>query len=159
MKHLRILALAALAAPAAFAQTYYYPRSDMPLDRTELRRCMDRDETLTQRQRDLENEQRMNEREAASIARANAALADELARLDTNDTTAVAAHNARAIEHNRRVEAHNLRVNDANAVARRERVTPVAVAIADRPVAAVDHDVTVIPLRDRNRLSDRSRLR
>jgi hypothetical protein len=115
MKTLRILALAALAAPAAFAQTYYNP----PLDRAELRVCMDRDEALTSRQRSLENEQRMNEREAASIARANATLADELARLNTADTAAVAAHNARAAELNRRVDAHNLRVNDANEAARR----------------------------------------
>lgn len=118
MRYLRILAVAALAAPAAFAQTYYQPRTDYPLDRGELRRCMDRDETLTLRLQDLENEQRMNEREAASIARANAALAQDLARLDTADSAAVAAHNARAAEQNRRVDAHNLRVNDANAAAR-----------------------------------------
>ena len=118
MRYLRILAVAALAAPAAFAQTYYYPGTGLPLDREELRRCMDRDETLTQRQQDLENEQRMNEREAASIARANAVLAQDLARLDTADPAAVGEHNARAAEQNRRVDAHNLRVNDANEAAR-----------------------------------------
>jgi hypothetical protein len=115
---LRILALAALAAPAAFAQTYYYPRNDYPLDRGELRRCMDRDEALAARHAALDNEQRLNEREAASIARTNAALAADLARLDSADTAAVAAHNARTAEQNRRVDAHNLRVNDANAAAR-----------------------------------------
>ena len=102
MRYLRILAVAALAAPAAFAQTYYYPGTGLPLDREELRRCMDRDETLTQRQQDLENEQRMNEREAASIARANAVLAQDLARLNTADPAAVGEHNARAAEQNRR---------------------------------------------------------
>jgi hypothetical protein len=118
MKRLTILALAALAAPLAYAQTYYYPRNDYPLAREELRRCMDRDEALFSRQTELEAERRMNDREAESIARANARLADDLARLNAADTAAVAAHNARTAEHNARVDAHNLRVNDQNAAAR-----------------------------------------
>jgi hypothetical protein len=119
MKPLRILALAAFAAPVALAQTYYYPpRNDYPLAREELRRCIDRDEALTARHADLEAERRLNDREGQSIARANAMLAEDLRRLDPADTAAVAAHNARAAEHNRRVEAHNLRVGDQNEAAR-----------------------------------------
>jgi hypothetical protein len=119
MKTLSILALAALAAPVAYAQTYYYPRNDYPLAREELRDCMARDDTLAARQADLEAEKRMNDREAESIARANATLADELRRVDPADAAAVAAHNARTADHNARVDAHNLRVNDQNAAARR----------------------------------------
>ena len=118
MKTLTILALAALAAPAAYAQTYYYPRNDYPLARQELRDCMARDEALAARFADLDAEKRMNDREAESIARANASLAEALRRLDPADTAAVAAHNARTADHNSRVDAHNLRVNDQNAAAR-----------------------------------------
>ena len=118
MKTLSILALAALAAPVAFAQTYYYPRADYPLAREELRRCMDRDEALASRLASIESEGRLNEREGQSIARAGAVLAEELRRLDPADAVAVAAHNARSAEHNRRVEAHNLRVDDQNQAAR-----------------------------------------
>jgi hypothetical protein len=117
MKSLTILALAALAAPVAYAQTYY-PRNDYPLAREELRDCMSRDETLAARRADLDAEKRMNDREAASIARANETLADELRRLNPADAAAVAAHNARTADHNARVDAHNLRVNDQNAAAR-----------------------------------------
>ena len=112
MKPFSILALAALAAPVAFAQTYYYPPSDSPLAREELRRCMDRDETLASRQAAIETERRLNEREGQSIARAGAVLAEELRRLDPADAAATAAYNARSADHNRRVEAHNLRVED-----------------------------------------------
>ena len=120
MKMPKMLALVAFAAPAAFAQTYYYttPPSDTPLAREELRRCMDRDDALALRQSDLETQRRLNDREGQSIARANALLAEELRRVDPADTGAVAAHNARTAEHNRRVEAHNLRVDDMNASAR-----------------------------------------
>src|SRR5687768_8059803 len=117
MKRTILLALAALAAPAAFAQPYY-PR-DYPLDRDELARCMSRDEDLAARQAQLDAEKRLNDREGESIARAGATLADELRRVDPADAVAVAAHNARAAEHNRRVEAHNLRVIDMNEAARR----------------------------------------
>jgi len=119
MKPIAILALAALAAPAAFAQTYHYsPPSSFPLEREELRRCMDRDERLATRLADIDGEKRLNDREAESIARAGAFLAAELRRVDPADPVAVAAHNARASEHNRRVEAHNLRVDDQNGAAR-----------------------------------------
>lgn len=107
-----VVALPLLAIPQdASAQSY-------PLARDELRRCMDGDHDLGTRAAQLDAERRMNDREGASIARAAAALADDLRRLDPADTTAVAAHNARAAEHNRRVEAHNLRVIDMNAEAR-----------------------------------------
>jgi hypothetical protein len=118
MKSLTILALAALAAPVASAQTYYYPRNDYPLAREELRDCMSLDETLAARRADLDAEKRMNDREAASIARANETLASELRALNPADAAAVAAHNARTADHNARVDAHNLRVNDQNAAAR-----------------------------------------
>ena len=115
MKRLSILVVAALAAPAALAQAYYY---EPPLARDELRRCMDIDETLAQRQADLDAEKRVNDREGASIARANASLAEDLRRLDPSNATAVAAHNARAADHNRRVEVHNQRVEEMNRAAR-----------------------------------------
>ena len=118
MKTLTILAVAALAAPLANAQTYYYPRNDYPLAREELRDCMNRDSALATRQSELDAEKRMNDREAESIARANAKLAEDLRRLDPADAAAVAAHNARTVDHNARVDAHNLRVNDQNAAAR-----------------------------------------
>ena len=117
MKTLTILALAALAAPATFAQTYYY-RSDAPLTRDELRGCMNRDDVLAARQSQIDDERRMNDRESASIARESATLSDEFRRLDSADTAAVAAYNQRTMEHNQRVDAHNLRVNDANEAAR-----------------------------------------
>jgi hypothetical protein len=119
MRLLRVLALAALAAPAAFAQPYYYaPRSDFPLARDELERCMARDEALAARQAELHAEKRLNDRESEAIGRAGAVLAEELRRVDPADVRAVDAHNARAGEHNRRVEAHNLRVTDMNAALR-----------------------------------------
>lgn len=120
MKPLALLVAAALAAPAAFAQTYY--RNDYPLARDELARCMDRDERLAARQAELDAEKRLNDREGESIARAGAYLAEELRRVDPADAVAVAAHNARTAEHNRRVEAHNLRVHDMNAAARRQNM-------------------------------------
>ena len=120
MRTIRILALAAVAAPAlALAQTTYYYREPAPLAREELRECMYRDEDLTRRDTQINAERRLNDREGTSIARAAAALADDLRRLDNSDVAAVAAHNARAAEHNRRVEAHNLRVHDQNAEASR----------------------------------------
>ena len=118
MKTLTILALAALSAPAALAQTYYSPRNDYPLAREELRDCMARDESLAARRAELDADKRLNDREAESIARANARLAEELRRVDPADAAAVAAHNARTSEHTARVDAHNLRVNDQNAAAR-----------------------------------------
>jgi hypothetical protein len=110
---LHILALAALAAPAALAQTYYYA-PDRPLAPGELRVCMDRSDAMSSRRADLEAQRRMNDRESDSIARASAQLAEDLRRLDPADTAAVADHNRRTAEHNRRVEAHNLRVHDLN---------------------------------------------
>ena len=118
MRKLTILALAALAAPVAYAQTYYYPRNDYPLAREELRDCMSRDESLASRRADIDAEKRVNDRESYSIARANASLAEDLRRLNAADTAAVAAHNARTAEHNKRVDAHNARVNDQNAASR-----------------------------------------
>src|SRR5687768_204569 len=123
MKHAKLLALAALAAPAAaFAQPGYvireYVREPAPLVREELRHCMDRDRDLARRDIELATEKRLNDREGSAIARASQQLADDLRRLDNRDTAAVAAHNARAAEHNRRVEAHNLRVVDQNEAAR-----------------------------------------
>lgn len=118
MKLLKILALAALAVPAAaLAQAPYYP-GDFPLARDELARCMDRDEQLAARSAGLDAERRLNDREGAAIARAGALLAEELRRVDPADEVEVAAHNARAAEHNRRVEAHNLRIADMNDAAR-----------------------------------------
>lgn len=122
MRLAKVLALAALAAPAAVpAQPAYvvreYVRDPAPLVREELRECMDRDRELARRDVELATEKRLNDREGASIARASAQLADDLRRLDNRDTAAVAAHNARAEEHNRRVEAHNLRVLDQNQLA------------------------------------------
>jgi hypothetical protein len=117
MRPVKILALAALAAPAvALAQPTYYLR-ESPLVREELRLCMDRDQALAQRDADAAAEKRLNDREGDAIARASARLAEDLRRLDSADALAVAAHNARASEHNRRVEAHNLRVYDQNSAA------------------------------------------
>ena len=118
MKTLTILAVAALAAPLAHAQTYYYPRNDYPLAREELRDCMAYDERLASRRAELDAEKRLSDREGQSIARANETLAEELRRVNPADTAAVAAHNARTAAHNARVDAHNLRVNDQNAAAR-----------------------------------------
>jgi len=120
MRSTQILALAALAAPTlALAQPTYYYREPAPLVREELRDCMHRDADLTRRDVEITAERRLNDREGASIARASAALADDLRRLDNRDVAAVAAHNARAAEHNRRVDAHNLRVQDQNTEAAR----------------------------------------
>ena len=123
MKYARLLALAALAAPAAFAQPYvvreYVVRDPAPLAREELRDCMFQDRDLARRDAELAGEKRLNDREGASIARASEQLARDLSRLDTRDAAAVAAHNARAAEHNRRVDAHNLRVHDQNEAAAR----------------------------------------
>jgi hypothetical protein len=114
MKTMHLLALAALAAPLAVtAQTR--PLSDFPLSREELRDCMDRDANLRERLDALDQERSANDRETAAIARAGAALAAELRTLDTTDTAAVAAYNARSSAHNRHVQAHNRRVADMNA--------------------------------------------
>jgi hypothetical protein len=150
MKPTTLLALAALAAPAAFAQPYY--SRDYPLARDELARCMSRDEDLTARQIELDAEKRLNDREGESIARAGATLAEELRRVDPADAVAVAAHNARAAEHNRRVEAHNLRVHDMNVAARRQNNDQADMQLACGSRTYYPHDRDAI-------LYERARLR
>jgi biotin-(acetyl-CoA carboxylase) ligase len=112
MKAIRILALALLAAPVAFAQPIR-PSSDFPLSREE-RDCMDADASLRDRLDMLDQERVANDREAELIARVGNRLADELRTLDAANPAAVAMYNARSAAHNRRVDAHNRRVAEAN---------------------------------------------
>jgi hypothetical protein len=118
MNAARTLAAVALFTPlAALAQVYYSqarPLYDSALTRGELRECMFRDESLSERQAALDRETAAADDEAAAIANAGARLADELRTLDSRDVGAVAAYNARSDAHNRRVADHNRRVADMN---------------------------------------------
>ena len=135
--------LAALVAPAAYAQVTYY-ESDT-LTRGELRECMARDDILAERRARLDAAQADVERESSALAREGAELARELRRLDTANAAAVADHNARNAVHNRRVHEHNQRVAGAN-----ERAARLNAASADmdarcaRPYRPRDRDIILM---------------
>ncbi|HXS51595.1 MAG TPA: hypothetical protein VN782_03610 [Usitatibacter sp.] len=123
-----LVAVIALVAPAAaFAQVshsrayitgpvvvpnepaYVVPAQPYPSACTDLqdRRAMLDDEKVTY------------DRERDQLDAENAQLTQELRNLDSRDSVAVAAYNARSDDHNRRVAAHNRRVAEMNdAVAR-----------------------------------------
>jgi D-serine deaminase-like pyridoxal phosphate-dependent protein len=109
-----VAALVALLPAAAPAQTSYSNAaiSGQPPD---VRACMERGDTLADRKAFLDQERMAVDRDAAGLARASAALADEMRRLPASDAAAVAAYNAHSAEHNRRVSAQNRRVADMNA--------------------------------------------
>ena len=111
MKRIVLATLIALPLVAA-AQPY---SREMPLNRGELRSCMDRDIYLRDRLAVLDQEKRRNDREAAAIEREGQRLANELRSMDNRDSAAVADYNARSDAHNRRVSDHNQRVSDMNA--------------------------------------------
>ena len=136
-----ILVLAALAAPAALAQSYTYP-----LTRGELADCMDRDAIMQNRLVDLERERRANDRETDDIARDGARLADELRTLDSTNARAVADYNRRSQLHNRRVESHNRRVSDMNARASQHNAAAadLTARCATRPYYLQDRDAILI---------------
>ena len=122
--NVRILVAAiAVAAPAAaFAQVshsrayitgpvvvpnepaYVVPARPYPAE------CSD----LQSRKAVLDDEKVTYDRERDQLDAENAALARELRNLDSHDTAAVAAYNARSDDHNRRVAEHNQRVAEMN---------------------------------------------
>jgi len=118
-----LLAAIAVAAPtAAFAQVshsrayitgpvvvpnepdYVVPAQPYPSECTDIR----------QRKAVLDDEKVTYDRERDQLDAENAELARELRNLDSHDTAAVAAYNARSDEHNRRVAEHNRRVAGMN---------------------------------------------
>lgn len=113
MKAAKWMVVAALAAPAAFAQSYY--SGDPSLTRDELRECMARDSSQTLRQADLSREQAMAEQEARDLERNGQQLAQQLRRLDNSNLDAVATYNSHSAGQNYAVEAHNHRVAELNA--------------------------------------------
>ena len=135
-----ILVLAALAAPAAMAQSYTYP-----MTRGELAECMDRDAVMQNRLVDLERERRSNDRETDAIAREGARLADELRTLNSANASAVGDYNLRSQAHNRRVEAHNRRVADMNARASAHNgaAADLTARCATRPYYLQDRDALI----------------
>lgn len=113
MNRATMLAGLAMALPmGVMAQVGY---GDGTLSREELRVCMERDYAVRDRQAHLVDERIDADREAESIAREGARLAEELGRLDNADVLAVADYNARSAAHNRRVEMHNRQIADLNA--------------------------------------------
>lgn len=110
----KLLAIALLALPVVASAQPVRPLSEFPLNREELRDCMDRDASLRDRLETLDEERAANDREGELIARVGNRLADELRSLDSSNPSAVAAYNARSSAHNRRVDAHNRRVAEAN---------------------------------------------
>ena len=118
-----LLAAVALAMPAAaFAQTSYSrayvtgpvvvpnePAYVVPAEPTPSV-CSD----LQERKAVLDDEKVTYDRERDQLDAENAELARELRNLDSHDTAAVAAYNARSDEHNRRVAEHNRRVAEMN---------------------------------------------
>ncbi|HUJ01663.1 MAG TPA: hypothetical protein VLY46_15595 [Usitatibacter sp.] len=118
-----LLAAIALAAPAAaFAQVSHsrayiagpLAAPDEPAIAAPARpypaQCAD----LQQRKAVLDDEKVTYDHERDRLDAENARLAQELRNLDSTDTAAVAAYNARSDEHNRRVAEHNRRVADMN---------------------------------------------
>ena len=113
MKAFKSLVLvAALAAPAAFAQSYY---GDPTLTRDELRECMARDSAQALRKSDLVRDQALAEQEGRELERNRQRLAEELRRLDNGDLAAVATYNSHSAGQNYAVEAHNRNIADLNA--------------------------------------------
>lgn len=113
MKRIPIAVAILLATPAAvLAQPYV---REAPLDRVELRDCLERDDALGARLESLDREKLAMDRETDAIARSSARLADDLRHLDPGNAAAVADYNARSAAHNHRADAHNRRVADMNA--------------------------------------------
>jgi hypothetical protein len=107
------LALVAIPVGLALPQPAQAQYADA-LTLTDLRDCMARDEAMIAREARLGSWKLDADRDSEAIARAGAQLAEDQRRLDTRDTAAVAAFNARSAEHNRLVEAHNRRIGDLN---------------------------------------------
>lgn len=84
-----------------------------------LRGCLDRHDSLTDRKTFLDREKMNVDADGDAIAAEGSRLADELRRLDNNDRVAIAEYNSRSNDQNRRVEAHNRRVADMNYAASR----------------------------------------
>jgi hypothetical protein len=101
--------VALLAMPIAIGSLLPLPAraqyANGALTFTELRDCMGRDEAMIAREARLDSWKLDTDRETEAIARSGAAIADEERRLDTRDTAAVAAYNARAAQQNRLVDA------------------------------------------------------
>lgn len=122
MKVLNSLPLLALLAPLAAAAQVEYSQARIqgePVSREELRTCLDRVDSLTDRKSYLDREKMNVDLDGEAIAAEGARLGDELRRLDNNDAAAVAAYNSRSADQNRRVDAHNRRVFDMNSAASR----------------------------------------
>lgn len=117
MKPIIALALAALAAPAAFADVTYSrvvvldePVAIQPVPRV----CENRNNELWDRKALLDEDRRDADAEKAALDRAKARLDGELAQLDRTRAAAVADYNARSNALNARVDAYNRRVADLN---------------------------------------------
>jgi cell division protein FtsB len=117
MKPVIVLALAALAAPAAFADVTYsrVVVLDEPVAIHAVPRvCENRNNELWDRKALLDQDKRDVDAEGAALARAKSRLDGELAQLDRTNTAAVADYNARSNALNDRVNAYNARVADLN---------------------------------------------
>jgi len=112
-----MVALVPLGALAQVSYSHAQLTDDAPYSRHALRVCTDRNEQLADRKADLDQDKRDIDRESDAIARGGAMLADELRNLDSTDSAAVAAYNARSAGHNRFVAEHNARVADMNGAA------------------------------------------
>jgi hypothetical protein len=120
MKATYALLIAALAAPFAVhaESSRSQARIEPPIVTVApVSACMERQETLGDRQAFLAQQKSEIDREADAIARDDRMLAEEMSHLRANDVVAVSAYNTRSADHNRQVAAHNRRVADMNAAA------------------------------------------
>ena len=109
------IVLAVVLAPiVALAQTSYSRAEIVP---PRLNVCSAQQGQLFDRKAALEMDQRAIDTERDAIEREAANLAGEMRGLDSQDTSAVAAYNARSARHNDRVQAHNRYVAATNRAA------------------------------------------
>ena len=114
MKPTSFALILALAPAAALAQVSV---SRAVIDPPRLHVCAEQQASLADRKHFLDVDKAELDRERSEIARESARLASDLRALNTTDTTAVAAHNARSADHNSRVEAYNGRAAEMNRAA------------------------------------------
>ncbi len=124
MKYAIALAAAALAAPFAANADNSYSHATItgpapayvavPVRPYRFEVCDARTDSLWDRKAMLERDKAGIDREGTQISRESAQVAQQLRNLDSTDTVAVAAYNARSGALNERVDLHNRDVANLN---------------------------------------------
>jgi hypothetical protein len=104
------------ADPARTTGSFGKGKTNRPLlTRGELRNCLATQDQVRQLGEGIVATQTALDKEKAEIARAGAALAEQLATLDRTSADAVDAYNAGAQAHDRRIDAYNAQTPAFNA--------------------------------------------